>query len=1134
MVISLGRDSREPRGAGRDLRRIIRGVRRRFRLKLALRGLAITLAFGLLAFAASAWGMDHFRYTATAIMAFRVLTWTALAGLVLRFLVLPLLARLPDERIALYVEEHDPSLQAALLSAVELGPERVERERPDVSPELSRRLVEQAEKRCEEIDYRRLVERRSLQRMSGLLSGVAAAGMLAVLVSPAFLRHAVPFLLAPWDSRAASSPYAIQVEPGHATLARGADQTIVAHLEGFDSDEVELAVQRGGVGPWERWPMTVEPGQPGHRFMVLDVSARTEYFVEANGVRSDLFRLDVVDVPYVGRIDLEYRFPEYTGLAPERIEDGGDVAALRGTTVALSVTPTVPVPSGRLAVEGEAPRPLERVADGTLHGSFEITREAFYRIELPSTDGSLQAGSPDYAIDVLDDQPPLVRMLKPGRDAQVTSIEEVFTEVEAEDDFGLTKLELVYSIGGAPEKVVTLHGGRPLKRLSAGHTFFLEEDGLEPGDFISYFARATDNRGAPGHQQSTTDIYFMEIRPFDRAYRQAPDGGSAAMAAGGAGGTLSRQQRQIVAATFKLRRDRTRTEPRRLDQDVATLALVQGRLREQVENLNRRMLTRGVGGAGSDLAGTVESLQQAAVEMGAAVKELEARRLDSALAPEQRALQHLQRAEAAFRDVQVAFGRGGGGAGGDATSAEDLSDLFELELDKLENQYEAVQRGQSQQLDQAVDEAMQRLRELARRQEQEVERQRLRASGSAAGQGGGDRGRQRRMADEAEELGRRLERLAREHSAAGLQETANRLKQAADSMRRAGAGGDGGALSQGLSALDRLKDARRMLEQSREARTQQDVERAVDLAEGIARDQERIAGEVRRLGDGQGKDAAERVQRLDERKDALTAEVEALEEQLDRMASDTRRSAAEASRALREAAGGIRENKLKEKIRYSKGVVRGRPGEPAQQFEAEIGKDVDQLSRQVADAARKLGEAKGDPRSAALERTRDLVRRMESLQERLKHGSASSASEAGQGSADGSGDGSAGGGESAGVGSWDGRGSRQLRRELRQRAEDARAIGAQLAEGGATPGDLREIERKLRRLERSETWGDPRGVEALVAQTLEDMKMFEYALRRELSGTDPEKLRLAGSDEVPDGWRSLVEEYYRSLARGTP
>jgi hypothetical protein len=117
------------------------------------------------------------------------------------------------------------------------------------------------------------------------------------------------------------------------------------------------------------------------------------------------------------------------------------------------------------------------------------------------------------------------------------------------------------------------------------------------------------------------------------------------------------------------------------------------------------------------------------------------------------------------------------------------------------------------------------------------------------------------------------------------------------------------------------------------------------------------------------------------------------------------------------------------------------------------------------------------------------------------------------------------------VSSWDERQSRQLRREFRQRAEDVQGIGSQLANGGGRPGDLREIERRLRRLERAETWGSPRGVEALVGQTVEDLKMFEYALRRELSGADPEKLRLSGSDEVPEGWRSLVEEYYRLLGR---
>jgi hypothetical protein len=148
--------------------------------------------------------------------------------------------------------------------------------------------------------------------------------------------------------------------------------------------------------------------------------------------------------------------------------------------------------------------------------------------------------------------------------------------------------------------------------------------------------------------------------------------------------------------------------------------------------------------------------------------------------------------------------------------------------------------------DEAVDEAVQRLRELARRQEQEVERQRFRASG-APNRGGGGGGQQRRLAEEAEELGRRLERLAREHSTPGLRETARRLKQAANAMRRAGTTGERGSLSQGLSALDRLKDARRLLEKSRAARVERDIELALDLAEGIARNQDRIADEVRRL-----------------------------------------------------------------------------------------------------------------------------------------------------------------------------------------------------------------------------------------------------------------------------------------------
>ena len=164
-----------------------------------------------------------------------------------------------------------------------------------------------------------------------------------------------------------------------------------------------------------------------------------------------------------------------------------------------------------------------------------------------------------------------------------------------------------------------------------------------------------------------------------------------------------------------------------------------------------------------------EHLKQAAREMEGAPPPLRKQAGRDALPPEQRALQHLQRAEAAFRTIQVSFGGQQGEGGGSQSRAEDLADLFDLETDKLRNQYETIQRQrqQQQQADDQVDEALERLRRLAARQQQENERmRRLAQQGPQNQSGGGGGGGQRQLAEETEEAARRLERLARERGSA--------------------------------------------------------------------------------------------------------------------------------------------------------------------------------------------------------------------------------------------------------------------------------------------------------------------------------------------------------------------------------
>ena len=77
-------------------------------------------------------------------------------------------------------------------------------------------------------------------------------------------------------------------------------------------------------------------------------------------------------MPYVERLELEYHFPAYTGLEPQKIEDGGDIAVLRGTEVRLRVFPTMKTPGGRVALNEKESAELDRagrwLADGVVQG----------------------------------------------------------------------------------------------------------------------------------------------------------------------------------------------------------------------------------------------------------------------------------------------------------------------------------------------------------------------------------------------------------------------------------------------------------------------------------------------------------------------------------------------------------------------------------------------------------------------------------------------------------------------------------------------------------------------------------------------------------------------------------------------
>jgi hypothetical protein len=97
--------------------------------------------------------------------------------------------------------------------------------------------------------------------------------------------------------------------------------------------------------------------------------------------------------------------------------------------------------------------------------------------------------------------------------------------------------------------------------------------------------------------------------------------------------------------------------------------------------------------------------------------------------------------------------------------------------------------------------------------------------------------------------------------------------------------------------------------------------------------------------------------------------------------------------------------------------------------------------------------------------------------------------------------------------------------------QEAQQLREELRRQGFDTSDLDGVIRDLRALGEERAYGTPRDLDRLQSSVVDGVKQFEYRLRRELLGQQPEQVLLSGSQEVPEPYRKMVEEYYRSLSK---
>jgi hypothetical protein len=1163
----------------------VRHVRSCWRAQALVRGIGISLACTIAILVLGVWAANLLGFKPSAVLFTRILTGGTVLFIAWHFLYLPLRVRLGDVAIAQFIEEKYPQLEDRLVTAVEYGNRKMH------DSGIIDLLIRDALNQASRVDFSVFLNRQRLAAF-GIL-GLGAFLMLFALLmwGPSFFPYGFSNVYAPWTRASSGPPMTITVLPGNMEIAKGSDQLIDAQPVGFSSTNVQLYRQVSESGQWSATLMEQDPRGSSFRYLLVDVRTSQRYYVESNGIRSPVYSLQVVDRADVEKIDVAYNFPAYTGMSPQIVEDEGDIKALKGTRLDLRIRFSVPVRSARLIFNDRSKLDLSATGARDFTGSFVLQQSGSYVVQVTESRMGDHPASPEYDIEAVDDEAPKVSVTRPMRDIRATSVEEVFSEMMAEDDIVLGKLELHYSVNGSPEKTVSLYRGNPPERsVTASHTFFLEDLELQPGDLISYYAKAWDGNTVTGPAASSSDIYFIQIRPFEQNYIQSQQQPMPGSEGNEGQEALSRQQKEIISATFKLIREKNRMESKEYQDSLKSLALVQSRLQAQAQGLVDRLERREAAQAGAEFEKLGEHLKNAVSEMEKAAAGLGAQKPDTALPPEQKSLQQLMRAESLFRDIQVSFSAQADGGGGSQSSAEDLADLFELELNKLKNQYETVQREERQERDQKTDEALQRLKELAQRQQQINENNRLRAQqgGSPSSSQAGASQSQQQIMEQAEQLRRQLQRLSRERSSRQLDEASNRIQKAIEEMKRAlkdsqsGKGAEQSVL--GERALRQLNEAAGRLAQGKETAVKEGLDQAAEESGELVKQQEKIQEELDRLAldmpppDSQ-EEAFQRSKDLVSRKNELKDRLNGLENRVRDLSRLSRKTQKSASSRLAEAADTIRDRRLSDRIQEGNRLIQNGFYESQKRREDFIQDSLEEVQRQLEAAKNSWGESEEGKLEEAVNRARQLSEGLKSMQRRMgeiqrgKGNRSESPQQAQQGSQQQGGRGGRqdpsgqqpgnsqgmraeqggnapnpqGGntnsdmgirelsdnasGPPAGVGQFRNSQATQFNRELEQRLMDARDLKG-LVNRNAT--QVQDLERAIDALKRSRNYADYGNAEqiALLKAAIEQLRKVELDLAKDLERLKQvEAYFTAGNDEAPEAYRKLVEEYYRAIAK---
>ncbi len=455
--------------------------------------------------------------------------FASLAALLVIYVALPLIRAFRNYKnslltTAVRVGQYYKGVNDRLANALQLY-QNHERDKERYSIALVEASLNQVAEELKQEDFNQHLNRTAFRKSARNMVGAGGLFFAVWILLSAQLSSAFIRLTHPGQSFQTTVPVTFVVKPGSTAVLKGDDVPLRVWLSDSSITQPMLEIQNQSAT--QTVPLE-KTDDDTFRYTLAGVRDTLFYSVRASTQSSPLYSISILERPILRTLQLKVTPPAYANMEAYFLDENiGDVSALEGTRVNLSGFANKQLNSGFLLFSDSSQVPLD-INNRNVKSNFIIRKDDVYAIHLLDEFDITNDEPIEYKIRMIPDNYPFVRIVLPGKDIDLGEDMVLPLAIEAQDDFGLSKLRLGFQIisGGEGEVDSSRFVFQEIQgyekntdQLNIALQWELAQMEMYPTDVLVYFVEAYDNDTVSGPKKSSSNIYRARFPSLYEMYQ---------------------------------------------------------------------------------------------------------------------------------------------------------------------------------------------------------------------------------------------------------------------------------------------------------------------------------------------------------------------------------------------------------------------------------------------------------------------------------------------------------------------------------------------------------------------------------------------------------------------------------------